>query len=493
MAEAVPYGIATEILCKLGSSLFQEIGSFYGVKKDLQKLENTLSTVKAALLDAEERQEKSHLVQDWIRKLKDAVFDADDLLDAAATRASQLQLETHGRRIKKVCESFLSPELLAFRYKMNHEIKDITKRLNRTADDMAKFNFRERVVDLQVGYRERGQTHSFVLTSEVIGRDENKEDIVKILVSPGNEDNCSIIPIVGIGGLGKTTLAQFVYNDERVVKFFEKRIWVCVTEDFDVELVVRKILSSMTNCELGNLDMDLLQIRLRENLNNKLYLLVLDDMWNENLERWIHLKNLLVGGANGSKILVTTRSRKVASVMGVDSSYLLKGLTEEESWTLFKKITFRGRLEKVDANLEAIGKRMLERCKGVPLAIKTLGSVLQFKKEVSDWLIIENSELWKLSQESNDILPVLKLSYDHLPIYLRQCFAYCSIFPKGYSISKNQLIQLWMAQGYILSSSGNQNLEEIGDQYFSDLLLRSFFQEAEMDDFDNIIVAKCMT
>ncbi|EEF32397.1 ATP binding protein, putative [Ricinus communis] len=427
MAEAVPYGIATEILCKLGSSLFQEIGSFYGVKKDLQKLENTLSTVKAALLDAEERQEKSHLVQDWIRKLKDAVFDADDLLDAAATRASQLQLETHGRRIKKVCESFLSPELLAFRYKMNHEIKDITKRLNRTADDMAKFNFRERVVDLQVGYRERGQTHSFVLTSEVIGRDENKEDIVKILVSPGNEDNCSIIPIVGIGGLGKTTLAQFVYNDERVVKFFEKRIWVCVTEDFDVELVVRKILSSMTNCELGNLDMDLLQIRLRENLNNKLYLLVLDDMWNENLERWIHLKNLLVGGANGSKILVTTRSRKVASVMGVDSSYLLKGLTEEESWTLFKKITFRGRLEKVDANLEAIGKRMLERCKGVPLAIKTLGSVLQFKKE-------------------------------------------------GYSISKNQLIQLWMAQGYILSSSGNQNLEEIGDQYFSDLLLRHLQQ-----------------
>ncbi|KAJ9190537.1 hypothetical protein P3X46_001725 [Hevea brasiliensis] len=426
MAEAIPFGVATEILTKLGSSLFQEIGSLYGVKKDLQELENTLSTIKAALLDAEERQEKSHLVQDWIRKLKDVVFDADDLLDAAATRASQLQVETHGWKIEKV-----SPNSIAFRGKISRKIKNIRGRLDRIAEDMGRFNFRERVVNLQVGNRERGQTHSFVLTSEVVGRDKNKEEIIELLMSSGKQENCSIIPVVGIGGLGKTTLAQFVYSDERVVNFFEKRMWVCVTEDFDVEKVVRKILTSMTNDEVGNLDMDLLQIRLREKLIDKRYLLVLDDMCNENLERWICLKNLLVGGAKGSKILVTTRSRKVASVMGVESSYLLKGLTEEESWTLFKKVAFPERQETVDANLEAIGKRIIERCKGVPLAVKTLGSVMQFKTEESDWLAIDNSEIWKLSEESNDILPVLKLSYDHLAVNLRQCLPIVQYSPRA--------------------------------------------------------------
>ncbi|XP_055961749.1 putative disease resistance protein RGA4 [Mercurialis annua] len=480
MAEAVPFGVATEILYKLGSSLFQEIGSFYGVKQDLHKLENTLSTIKAALLDAEERQERSHLVQDWIRKLKDAVFDADDLLDSAATRVSQ----------SPVSDLLLSPNLVAFRFKMGRKIKEIRRRLDGIADDMAKFNFRDR--DLQFGNREREQTqtqtHSFVLNSEVIGRNESKEEIVGLLV----QENCSnsIISVVGIGGLGKTTLAQFVYNDETVVSFFEKRIWVCVTQDFDVEMVVRKILASITMSELGSWDMDQLQLRLRENLNDKLYLIVLDDMWNENLEKWMRLKNLLVGGANGSKILVTTRSRKVASVMGAEFTFLLKGLTEEESWILFKKIAFRGREGNVDENLEGIGKRLLDRCKGVPLAIRTLGSVMQFKREESDWLAIENSEIWKLSQESSDILPALKMSYDQLPINLRQCFAYCSIFPKGCIICKDQLIQLWMAQGYITSSSGNHNLEEIGDQYFNDFLLRSFFQEAEKDVFDNIISCK---
>ncbi|WCJ39175.1 Disease resistance protein RGA2 [Euphorbia peplus] len=496
MAEAIPFDLATHILSQLTSSLFQQIGSIYGVKKDLQKLENTLSTIKAALLDAEERQHNSHLVQDWIKKLKDCIFDADDLLDFTATKFSQLQFENPDGGLEiKVSQFLFSPNLIAFRYKIAHEVRKIRGRLDRVAEDMGKFNFRERVVDFRSGVkeRERGQTHSFVVESEIIGRFKNKEEIIEMLMCSKNGESCDVVPVVGIGGLGKTTLAQIVYNDERVKGCFEKRVWVCVTEEFDVEIVARKILNSLTNGDSSglDLDMDLLQTRVRENLSDKVFLIVLDDMWNENVERWVRLKSLLVGGAKGSKILVTTRSRKVASVMGVDETYLLKGLTEEEGWTLFKKVAFRERVGRVDANLEVIGKRMVKRCKGVPLAIKTLGSAMQFKADVTDWLAVENSEIWKLSQDSNDVLPVLKLSYDNLPVYLRQCFAYCSIFPKGYCICKDQLIQLWMAQGYVTSSSGNnQNLEEIGDQYFHDLLLRSFFQEVEKDDYGGIVTCK---
>ncbi|EEF42990.1 putative disease resistance protein RGA1 [Ricinus communis] len=493
MAEAVPFGIATNILMNLGSSTFQEIGATYGVKKDLRKLENTLSTIKAALLDAEERQEKSHLVQDWIRKLKDVVYDADDVLDSFATKALSRQLDTTtaaaaaGIRIKEqVSEFFSMSNQLAFRYKMAQNIKDIRERVDDIAADMWKFNFKGRVFELGVHDKGRGQTHSFVPTSEIIGRDRNKEEIVNLLTCSSSRSNLSIVPIVGIGGSGKTTLAQLVYQDKRVVSSFEERMWVCVYKNFDVRMIASSIVKSITKIDPGNLELDQLQSCLRENLDGKRYLLVLDDVWDESYERWVCLESLLRIGAQGSKILVTTRSRKVASVMGISCPYVLEGLREDDCWALFEHMAFEGDKERVNPSLITIGKQMVRRCKGVPLAVKSLGNVMRTKTEETEWLTVQNDEIWRISFDDDEIMPALKLSYDHLPIPLRQCFAFCSIFPKEYIIQKDLLIQLWIAHGYIHSTNGNQHLEDLGDQYFKDLLARSFFQEVETDEYGHI-------
>lgn len=491
MAEQIPFSIAESLLTKLGSIALQEIGLVHGVHKELRKLENTLYTIKAVLVDAEKQQqeEKSRAVESWVRRLKDVVYDADDLLDDFAVQHLRPKNDMQRGIARQVSRLFTSKSQLAFRLKMGHRIKDIRLRFDEIANDISKFNFLPRPI-IDVGVENRGrETHSFVLTSEIIGRDENKEDIVELLMPSGNEENLSIVAIVGMGGLGKTTLAQLVYNDERVLKYFEIRIWVCVSDDVDTKTLVKKILKSTTNEVVGDLELDILKNQLHEKLNQKRYLLVLDDVWNDNFESWDQLRILLTVGAKGSKILVTTRSAKVASAMKIDSPYVLEGLREDQSWDLFEKLTFRGQ-EKVCQSLVTIGKEIIKMCKGVPLVIRSLGSTLQFKAEKSHWLSIRNNENLMSLDVGNNILRVLKLSYDNLPVHLRQCFAYCGLFPKDHKIERRVLVQIWIAQGYIHTSDERHHLEDIGDQYFEELLSKSFFQEVEKDSYGNILSCK---
>nr|XP_028952412.1 putative disease resistance protein RGA4 [Malus domestica] len=191
--------------------------------------------------------------------------------------------------------------------------------------------------------------------------------------------------------------------------------------------------------------------------------------------------DLLSGGAKGSKIVVTTCSTKVTLVMDIDSPYVLQGLRKEKCWTLFKKIAFRKGREEENPMLVPIGRRIANKCQGVPLAIRTLGSLMRYTTSESEWLAIQNKENWEFPKEENDILAILKLSYDHMPVYLKQCFSYCALFPKGYEIDKKLLIQLWIAQGYIHPPSKDSNLEDTGDTYFKELLWRSLFQEVKKD------------
>ncbi|KAL6193856.1 hypothetical protein ACLB2K_034940 [Fragaria x ananassa] len=490
MVEAVPFGTAADILIKLGSSTFQKFGLIYGVNKEIKKLENTLSTIKAVLLDAEEKQEKSHLVQDWIRKLNEVVYEADDLLDAFETKARQL--ENHQVR------EFFS-KTLAFKYKMSRKLRETRERLDEIAGDISKFNFRDRsliISDIGVEINNRREeTHSFMVESAVVGRKREKEEMVEFLTNPPSEgENVYVTAIVGIGGLGKTTLAKMLYNDDRVANYFEFKMWVWGYGDFNLYSIAEKILRSSATNELEDSEfyhqhilmqkkllMEELQILLRKKLDGKRYLLVLDDVWNVNRESWLKLNDLLKGGANGTKVVVTTRSTKITSLMDIDSPFVLHDLSEEESWTLFKQLAFKGGREEEHPELVPIGRRIVKKCGGVPLAIRTLGSMMRYKANEIEWIAIQNTEIWELPKEENDVLKILKLSYDHMPIYLKQCFSYCALFPKGYAIEKKMLVELWIAQGYIHLPGKERNLEEIGDMYFKELIERSLFQEVKKD------------
>ncbi|XP_059450846.1 putative disease resistance protein RGA3 [Corylus avellana] len=317
---------------------------------------------------------------------------------------------------------------------MGHRIKAVRARLDEIGNDQIKFGFTERlIVTHEFEHRKREDTHSFVREGQVIGREGEKKVVKELLFDYNVEEIISIIPIVGIGGIGKTTLAQYVFNDDEVKRHFELRLWVCVSDPFDVKTIVAKLIESATKKRPESLEMDLLQSQLRAEIDGKLYLLVLDDVWSENRGTWLKLEILLSGGRKGSKVLITTRSKRVAEITGTMSPYLLGGLSKSNSWNLFKKMAFKDGEEPKNPKLVEIGRVIVQKCAQVPLAIRSIGN---------------------------------------------------------YGIEVEVLIHLWAAQGFLHSSYGNRHLEDIGREYFMDLLWRSFFQDVQRDGLGEIIKCK---
>ncbi|XP_030963392.1 putative disease resistance protein RGA3, partial [Quercus lobata] len=490
MAEGALVGVAKGITEKAGNLLAQEIILLWNLKDEIEKLNDTVSTISAVLLDAEEKQQHNNQVRVWLKRLNDALYEADDLLDVISTEALRREVMTRNKKAKEVHIFFSKSNQHAYGIKMGHKVNAMRDRLDAIKNDKG-FHLDERLVETQVRHYRVRETHSFVRTEDVIGRDKDKVEIKKFLLDPNVEGNVSILPIVGLGGLGKTTLAQYVFNDKEIKKHFEQKLlWVCVSDNFDVKMIVENILQSAKNEKQKELKMDQLIKILKEEIDGKKYLLVLDDVWNENRQKWLGLKTLLMDGAIGSRILVTTRSNKVAEITKTTQPYMLEGLDKEKSWSLFKQMAFENGREPEKSIFKVVGREILERCKGVPLAIRTIGSLLYFKNTEKEWLSFKDSELSKVPQEENDILPTLKLSYNHLPSHLKQCFAYCCLFPKDYKIQKPKLIQMWMAQGFIKPLNQNQCLEDVGHEYIEDLLWRSFFQEVEKDEGGNILQFK---
>ncbi|XP_040990996.1 putative disease resistance RPP13-like protein 1 [Juglans microcarpa x Juglans regia] len=280
-----------------------------------------------------------------------------------------------------------------------------------------------------------------------------------------------------MGGLGKTTLAQLVYNDDRMEEHFDLKAWICVSDDFDVLKMTKPILEKLglsTNSDSKSLDW--LQVTLQQNLTGKKFLIALDDVWNNNYSEWEALSNPFKFGAAGSRVIVTTREQRVASIMHSSTIYNLKKLQGEDCWTLFSKHAFHSGNSDAHPELEVIGRQIVKRCDGLPLAVKTIGALLWSKLDVSEWNKTPRSEIWDLSC---DVIPALRLSYQYLPLHLKRCFAYCSIFPKDYDFKKEYLILLWMAEG-LLPQVKDKTMEQIGDDYFVDLVSRSLFQQSSI-------------
>jgi hypothetical protein len=209
-----------------------------------------------------------------------------------------------------------------------------------------------------------------------------------------DEDNVAVLPIVGIGGMGKTTLARLVFNDDKIKNHFEVKLWVCVSDDFDEKLIVEKILEFAKSKKPENLDMNNLIKDLHKEMEGKRYFLVLDDVWNDDRAKWLSLKTLLMSGARGSTILVTTREEKVAKIVHTIEPYFLGCLNEHESWSLFKQMAFEKGQEPENSGINLIGKEIVEKCRGIPLVIKSIGGLLYFKiqKKIGCPLRIMNSQ-----------------------------------------------------------------------------------------------------
>ncbi|XP_027341560.1 putative disease resistance protein At3g14460 isoform X2 [Abrus precatorius] len=281
-----------------------------------------------------------------------------------------------------------------------------------------------------------------------------------------------------MGGLGKTTLAQLLYNDSEVQKQFDLKAWACVSEDFDVFRITKNLVESFASKVCNSTNIDVLRVELKNSIEDKKILLVLDDLWNEKYNDWHHLVSPFSSGKKGSKIIVTTRQPRVAEFTHTPNFPIceLKLLKDEDCWCILAKHAFGNEGYGKYPILEEIGRKIARKCGGLPLAAKTLGGLLRSNVDAKEWNRILESKLWAY----DDVLPALLISYLHLPAHLKRCFAYCSIFPKQHLLDRKELILLWMAEGFLQQSPGEKAMELAGDDCFNELLSRSLIQKDEV-------------
>lgn len=486
---------ASGTLKHLVSVIASEISLVWGVKDELKKLKDTLELIEAKTSDAERKQLNDAEVSLWLKRLKGAAYDADDVLDEYSYEAMR-----RSEKNSKVKDFFSSSNQVRFRFKMAHKIKAINKQFHQIASDMKRFSFdstsygTSRYDDQTIERRKRLTASFFGDDLKFVGREHDKSEIIKMLttsissssVNSNQQENVSVMSIVGMGGLGKTTLAQSIYKS--VGEHFKTTIWVCVSDEFDVYNILLNIMESITNSKCPEFsNINVLVNKVTEELKDELYLLVLDDLWNEDFMEWNKLKSVLDVGAVGSKIIVTTRKQLVASVVqGTLPPYNLDVLSEAECWSIIKKKAFSPGGASETANMKNIGKQIAKKCGGLPLAATFFGGLMHSQNDESHWLSIrDNKSLETPKTQGSGIIPILKLSYDNLPIHLKQCFSYCCLFPKNWVFNKETLIRLWMAEGFLQPTHQN-SLEDIGNDYFLSLLSNSFFQDVEKDDLGDI-------
>ncbi|XP_050110382.1 putative disease resistance protein RGA4 isoform X3 [Malus sylvestris] len=503
MAAEVVLTFAAEGILKKVLSLAQKEFKFaWGFKAELEKLKESFTKIEL-LLNSVADKPQDPPIEAWVKKLKDVAHDAEDVLDELEYEGYRRKVEIQNHMKKKVLNFFSLSNPLAFRLQMAPKFQKINASLVDLKSEASLLGLVSKNKDAtSQGIRWDRQTNSLIGKDEkTFGRGKAVSNIVTNLTnSKNNQENLAVMAIVGMGGLGKTTLAKSVYNEDSIHKFFEKRIWVCVSNTFDVTLILHRMLESLTLTNASSKDnQDAILKKLQEELKDKRYLLVLDDVWNEDARNWEYLMECLskLNSAGGSKIIVTTRSGKVASISEkLLPRHELGKLSVDECWSIMKDRAFPDssalEFDSSAPEFEAIGKEIAKNCGGIPLMAKVLGGILHNKKSTQEWSSFKNSRIWNNhSKEEDRIMSILRLSFDNLESpSLKQCFAYCSMFEKDAEIQRDNLIQLWMAQGLLRSSlGGSKDMEDIGNEYFDILLQSSLFQDATISD--NGIVSEC--
>ncbi|KAG4177532.1 hypothetical protein ERO13_A11G312884v2 [Gossypium hirsutum] len=461
---------------KLLNSALNFVADHKQLRHQLKQWQSILPDIQAVLTDAEEKQIKNEGVKKWLDDLQDLAYDVDNILDEFAYEELRLKLQkpqsqastSKVRKLIPTCctSSDFTPTSFLFKNSMIPKVKEITDRLNSLTTRRRSLGLSDILSQAPTskGKQPRLQPTSVVDGAvEYVGRHKEKTEMTELL--KGDTSNgVSVLSIVGMGGMGKTTLAQLVYNDATINKSFDLKAWVCVSDNFDAIAITKAILQSITSesCDYSNLD--LLQVKLKEKLSRKRFLLVLDDIWNENYNDWTILRSPF--GA-GTTIIVTTHLQIVSSYDDCLSIFTQHAL---------KAINFDGH-----PHFKEIGEKIIRRCNGLPLAAKAIGWLLRTVKYHREWERIYESEIWNLPEKQCGIIPASLLSYHHLPSYLKRCFAYCSILPKDYEFEEEEIILLWGAEG-LLQQKAMPQVKDTGNQYFQDLVSRSFFQISSKDE-----------
>ncbi|CAN6165814.1 unnamed protein product [Urochloa humidicola] len=447
---------------------------------ELAALKSKLRRIRAALRDAESLSVTDRSVQLWLAELGDLEHRAEDVLEELeyeSRRSAQLEelkqdllcAATTGKRRREAALLFAAAPARRLRRK----IDGIWARYEEIASDRKKLR-------LHAGDGMPRPAVSPLVPSSALphgerlhGRERDIERVAGMVRVPPDGENYAVVPVVGMAGIGKTALVQHVCSMAAIRSRFDVTLWVWVSQEFDVVSVARKIVEAITRSRPECDELSTLHEFIAEQLAGKRCLIVLDDVWDDNPRHWDCITAPLSRCAAGSTIVVTTRSMKVAKMVN-PKVYHLKCLSDNDCWLVCRQRALQNSKTNIDKELEEIGKLIAKKCGGLPLAAEAAGSALSTSITWEHWKEVLENGLWVASEAKNLVLPVLKVSYDHLSMPLKRCFAFCALFPKGFAFDKDVLVQLWTAQGFV-DAEGDCSSEVIASGYFNDLVSRCFF------------------
>ncbi|XP_040384578.1 putative disease resistance protein RGA1 [Oryza brachyantha] len=467
---------------KMGSAIGGQILLHSNFHSDLREMKMTLESVEALLNDAERQSIDRESVRLWLQRLKHCSYDIADMLDeveartnpAAATPAEKFCFLLY-LFFLIVCMPVIPKIIMANKMKM------MRTKLVKITNLHKDFGLTESVSCNVQQVTDPRASASKVEEAFIVGRTKEKQKVITILSEASTWQGTTILPIYGIGGIGKTTLAKLVFNDTGFKDYFQA--WVYISQTFDLNKICNSIISQISGHENMMTEKQMINRRLEELLAGRKVLVVLDDLWEKGGSELDELKLMLKAGENSDIIvIVTTRDEGIAKKICTVQPYKLEPLTDNMCWKIIKqKSAFNDRDDK--RQLEPIGRDIAKKCGGVALAAQSLGYILQSMTS-DEWVSVRNSDIWSKSTSKgrslphHNVLASLLLSYSNMLPYLRLCFAYCAIFPKGYKIVQDDLIQQWIALD-LIEPSDIFSVRQLSKNYISQLLGMSFLQHSK--------------
>ncbi|KAJ4812101.1 Disease resistance protein (CC-NBS-LRR class) family [Rhynchospora pubera] len=460
---------------KLKTFLGEKVVSVFGVRDEFNKLQDKMKYIKSMLTDEKRRKMDDSVTGTWIDELIDVMHDAEDIIDDFRSQFGKRSDDGASSWSVHQVASKLNPQTWYYAIKSRFVINDRIIELNKKIDEINKNKQSFSVGMNQIESSKYSRQTSSIIDSDVVGKEieHNTRKLIEIITRNQDQRKLCVITIIGMGGIGKTTLAQNVFHDPLISNTFEESIWVYVSKEYSAIEVLQSIIKKIkpNTGEVQTISELLEQLAFK--IKGKRFFLVLDDVWQSMV--WTDfLKNPLQFAASGV-ILLTTRDKTVASGVGAIYVHEVEKLSKRSCWELLCKKAYIEEEEDM-LNLRDVGMRIVKKCDGLPLAIKVIGCLLATKnKDRREWEKVLQSNAWFNNEICEELPRALLISFKDLAPPLQDCFLYCSLCAEDSIIFRSNIVRECIAEG-IIQQREDELLEDTAEEYYNELIRRGLLQ-----------------
>ncbi|KAJ4809369.1 Disease resistance protein (CC-NBS-LRR class) family [Rhynchospora pubera] len=481
MAEVLVGAVLKKLANFTVDKVVEKALSLYGIRAEVEELSRNLNYIKAFIEDADRKHIVEKRQMQLVKDLIDIAYDIEDAIDIFHSECPEkLKLPGILGRLGRLPKEISK---IPFLYQFQQEVKQIQSRISQIKE------YKETWGITTLGEDRIPQSNPQLIPtvddSEIVGFETHRDNVVKCLLDEAYK-SLAVVSIVGSGGLGKTTLARKVYNSGDVSENFGKPIWITISQAYDLLKILQGIAKDLGILSGNTEDKKELAIKIREFLEQKRYLIVFDDVWAKDF--WENIKNAMPDKNNGSRVLITTRFEEVAKKADTKyNPYLLSTLDNEQSLKLF----LRKAVPKMHQcpngptdNLKSLAQEFVAKCRGLPLALIVLGSLLSTKPyDFHGWKGLLDTMSWQV--DGSECIDVMATSYEYLPLAKKLCFLYFAAYPEDKEIKIEDLLRIWVAER-LIPQEDTRTLEETAMCFLEDLVQRSMVQVSGKD-FDGSI------